>query len=176
MEDLRTPRSGCRHIEDTRPAYWLILGLVLAALSASAPPSFAQSGYLTRIPDSIDPSSGEVVVIDAARDVVRATIPMGENPINLAVTPDRTKVYVASYLSDQVYVIDPASNLIAAKFGLGFGMGHYLSRQMAVSPDGQKIYELNEYPGNMSVIHVASNTAPTAIGVGDHPTDLALRT
>ena len=113
------------------------------------------------------------MVIDVAKDVVRTTIPIGENPINLAVTPDRAKVYVASYLSDQVYVIDAASNAITAKFGLGFGMGHYLRRQMAVSSDGQKIYELNEDPGSVSVVDVAGNTAPTTIKVGD-PVDLAL--
>jgi YVTN family beta-propeller protein len=62
-------------------------------------------------------------------------------------------------------------NSIAAKFGLGFGRGRYLQRQMAVSPDGRKIYELNDY--SVSVVGVASNTVPTTIKVGD-PVDLAL--
>ncbi len=113
------------------------------------------------------------MVIDTVKDAVRTTIPIGESPINLAVTPDGAKIYVASYRSDQVYVIDAASNAIAAKFGLGFGAGYYLRRQMAVSPDGRKIYELNQYPGNVSVVDVASNTAPTTIKVGD-AVDLAL--
>jgi YVTN family beta-propeller protein len=127
-----------------------------------------------RIPDSIDPSSGEIVVIDTTSDIVRTTLPLGENPISLAVTRDRSKVYVSSYRSAHAYVIDPASNTITTKFNFSDDTSEYLFRPMVVTPDGRKLYELNGDNRGVSVVDVATDRESATIAVGERPDDLTL--
>jgi YVTN family beta-propeller protein len=47
-----------------------------------------------------------VSVIDTASNSVTATIPVGQRPWNMALTPDGTKLYVACGRSGAVTVID----------------------------------------------------------------------
>ncbi len=49
-------------------------------------------------------------VIDTSTNAVTATIPVGITPNNIAITPDGSEVYVANSGSNNVSVIDTASN------------------------------------------------------------------
>jgi YVTN family beta-propeller protein len=53
--------------------------------------------------------SNDVSVIDIATNTVTATIPVGTNPLGVAVTPDGSKVYVANFGDDNVSVINTAT-------------------------------------------------------------------
>jgi DNA-binding beta-propeller fold protein YncE len=55
-----------------------------------------------------DPVYGyyKVSVIDAASNLVVASIPVGDAPIGVAVAPDARRVYVANSASSSVSVID----------------------------------------------------------------------
>ena len=67
----------------------LATGLALAACPAEAAPFayVANNGY---------PGIGTVSVIDTANNTVVATVPVGLQPQQLAVTPDGTHVYVVN--------------------------------------------------------------------------------
>jgi len=51
-----------------------------------------------------------VSVIDTADNRVVATVPVGQRPWNMALTPDGRKLYVANGRSNSVSVIDTESN------------------------------------------------------------------
>jgi YVTN family beta-propeller protein len=52
-----------------------------------------------------------VSVIDTASNQVVATIPVGQRPWNMALTPDGKKLYVANGRSNSVSVIDTAKRV-----------------------------------------------------------------
>jgi YVTN family beta-propeller protein len=110
--------------------------------------------------------SNDVTVFDTATDTVVATIPVGLNPIRLAVTPDGRKVYVACIAADRVYVIDTASNTVLRNIAVQDGPAEVLA-----SPDGMRIYVPNSGEGggvgqSVSVIDVATDTVITNIPAG----------
>ena len=49
-------------------------------------------------------------MIDTATNTIVATIPVGQRPWNMAITPDGRKLYVANGRSGSVSVIDTQSN------------------------------------------------------------------
>jgi YVTN family beta-propeller protein len=129
----------------------LAMGLALAACPAEAAPFLyvANSGDAT------------VSVIDTATNmVVGSPIPVGGNPVGVAVTPDGTKVYVTNNNSSNVSVIKTATNTVVKTVPVGIGpIG------VAVTPDGTKVYVTNAV-GTVSVIHRPGNTVVATIPVG----------
>ena len=65
------------------------------------------------------PNPSVVSVIATATNTVIATIPLGGVSNGVAVTPDGRKVYVANSGSNNVFVIDTASNLVLAVVSVG---------------------------------------------------------
>ena len=65
------------------------------------------------------PNPSVVSVIATATNTVIATIPLGGESNGVAVTPDGRKVYVANSGSNNVFVIDTASNLVLAVVSVG---------------------------------------------------------
>ena len=61
-----------------------------------------------------DASSNTVSVIDTATNTVVATIPVGDHPFGIAITPDGTRAYVTDIISRTVSVIDTATNTVVA--------------------------------------------------------------
>src|SRR5262249_46478873 len=83
----------------------------------------------------------------------------------LAVTPDRSKVYVTNEAPGSVSVIATASNTVTATVGTGrkpYGV--------AVTPDRSKVYVAHAVTlGFVAVVATASNTVTPAIRVGEDP-------
>jgi len=74
-----------------------------------------------------------VSVIDTATNTVIATIPVGFEPVGVAVTPDGSKVYITNNNSSTVSVIDTVTNTVTATIPVGlFPFG------VAVTPDGSR--------------------------------------
>src|SRR5450631_821295 len=92
--------------------------------------------------------SNNVSVINTATNAVVATVSVGDEPSDLALTPDGSRAYVVntggmSFNGDTVSVIDTATNTVAATVAVGnapFGV--------AVTPDGSRAYVTN---GNSDV-------------------------
>jgi YVTN family beta-propeller protein len=58
-------------------------------------------------------------VIDTSSNEIVATIPVGERPWNMALTPDGAKLYVANGRSGTVSVIDTATDRRVADIPVG---------------------------------------------------------
>src|SRR5258708_6430333 len=90
----------------------LALALTLACLLAPAS-TRAQNAYIT------NQGSNTVSVIDTATNAVSATIPVGINPIGVAVNPDGSKIYVANLNARTVSVIDKVTNIVITTIPVG---------------------------------------------------------
>jgi YVTN family beta-propeller protein len=96
--------------------------LMLVSLAGASP--FA---YITNA------ESDNVSVIDTTTNKVTATIPVGSNPMGVAISPSGTKVYVINAHSNDVSVIDTATNIVITTVPVGSS-----PKGVAVSPNGKK--------------------------------------
>ena len=87
-------------------------------------------------------------------------MPVGSNPVGVAVKPDGTMVYVTNYGSNTVSVVRTATNTFAAAVGVGntpYGV--------AFTPDGKKAYIASMNSDNVSVIDTATSTVIATVDV-----------
>ena len=154
--------------------------LPLATVIASIPVGSSPSGvavtpdggkvYVTNTGTGESP--GTVSVISTATDTVIATITIDRGTAGtagsegVAVTPDGSKVYVASDdEAGSISVINTATNMVAAKFSDG-GVAPF---GVAVTGDGGQVYVANLLSNTVSVINAASDTVTATIPVGNFP-------
>ncbi len=103
--------------------------------------------------------SNTASVINTSTNSIKATIYGLNSPYGVAVTPDRSTVYVTNHGSsyfpgNTVSVINTSTNSIIAMVPVGNSpMG------VAVTLDGTKAYVVNDYDNNVSVI----NKQPTLL-------------
>jgi YVTN family beta-propeller protein len=100
--------------------------------------------------------------------VVIATITAGDGATYAAFTADGTTVYVANRNSDNVTVIDTATNTVITTITAGD------FPQFVVALDNTSIYVANSFSDELSVIDVATNTVVTTLTLGDFPRYMAL--
>jgi YVTN family beta-propeller protein len=104
--------------------------------------------------------------------MVTATIPVGNEPFGVSVTPDGSKVYVTNFASSTVSVIDTATDTVTTTIlpVSSFPAG------VTANPDGTKVYVANsqQFASNVSVIATATNTVIATIPVGEEPFGIAV--
>ena len=141
----------------------LAVGLGLMARPAAAAP-FAYVGV----------PGGTVSVIDTATTppAVVATVTVGPPPQRVAITPDGKHAYVTLFDSNNVSVIDTATNTVVATVTVGaFASG------VAVAPDGKHAYVTNGFSDTdsvISVIETTGNTVVATVTVGAFSSDVAV--
>jgi YVTN family beta-propeller protein len=135
--------------------------LVAASLALPAAGIAAPFAYIS------GNSSNQVKVIDTATNIVTATVPVGNGPLGVAVTPNGAKVYVANGNSNNVSVINTATNTVVATIGVGA-----LPWGVAVAPDGSRAYVANRLSASVSVINTATDTVIATIPIGANPLEL----
>ncbi|MEW6296069.1 MAG: beta-propeller fold lactonase family protein, partial [Candidatus Diapherotrites archaeon] len=106
--------------------------------------------------------------IDPSSDMVVKTIPVGNRPSAVAVTPDAKYAYIVNNYSHDVSVIDISSDVVISTITVG-------SRpwELAVRPDGRYVYVGNFSSHNISVIETSSNTVVSTIGGVRYPYGIA---
>jgi uncharacterized repeat protein (TIGR01451 family) len=135
-----------------------------AALVAAFSATLAQAQPFAYITNA---GSDTVSVIDTSTNTVTATVPVGNTPSGVAVTPDGAFVYVTNQFGDNVSVIDTSTNTVTAIVPVGdrpFGV--------AVTPNGALVYVANQ--GNVdsdtvSVIDTSTNMVVDTVTVGSGP-------
>lgn len=155
---------------ETRLFLSILLAITLSVFAATN--VFAEPfAYITNL------QSATVSVIDTSSNSVVATIPVGVNPIGVAVSPAATRVYVTNggayngtgFNGNTVSVIDTASNTVVQTI-TGVGPGPY---GVAINPAGTRVYVTNygptATPSTISVIDTSNNTVIAAIPVGIFP-------
>ncbi|MCC7028406.1 MAG: beta-propeller fold lactonase family protein, partial [Saprospiraceae bacterium] len=104
--------------------------------------------------------SDDVSVINTNTNIVIATIPVGDQPFGVSVSPDGTSVYITNTMSDNVSVINTASNSVIATIPVGDN-----PNGVSISPDGTKAYITNANSDNVSVMNTNTNTVIAIISV-----------
>jgi YVTN family beta-propeller protein len=144
----------------------LVPALALAALylAAASPVAHAGNGYV------VNHMSSSVSAIDTRTDQVVATIPVGDGPYGVAVSPDGRRAYVANHDSNTVSVIDIQTNGVVATIPVGKE-----PTAVAFTPDGSRAYVTNYGATTVSVVDTQTNQVIGApITVGSEPVALAI--
>lgn len=119
-------------------------------------------------------SSGYVAVISDINDKVIKNIPVGKDPVGLAINPFMNRLYVANtgenYISiiDYSYLNDFFSEYTKAVFAGNNSTG------IAFNPNDNKIFVANEFDNTVSVINATSDKLITKIPVGDRPMSISV--
>jgi len=112
--------------------------------------------------------AGIGVLLQALR-VPRLVFVLGMAVLSIAAQA-QTFAYVADLGSNNVSVIDTASNIVVATVGVG-----NLPVAVAITPDGTRAYVTNKFSNTVSVIDTASNTlVATVVGLGSGPSGVAI--
>ena len=142
--------------------------------------------YVTNHVSTIDGSNfpaSAVSVIDTGRNTVVATIPVGQFPNGVAITPDGTHAYVANQGDGTVSVIDTARNNVVATIPVGAGPVGVAITSDGTHPSGHDdrpyqplAYVTNLVDNTVSVIDTARNKVVATIPVGAEPFAVAFAT
>lgn len=146
-----------------------VLALLVAAVGVLAvvpAASAARHAYVTNSGD------GTVSVLDAVGNGVVATIAVGGEPVDAAITPDGGRAYVANKGSNAVDLIDTATNAKTATIAVGKEpLG------IAITPNGGLAYVSNSGDGTVSVIDIGAGAVSGGpIAVGKEPDGVAVST
>jgi YVTN family beta-propeller protein len=112
----------------------------------------------------------EVMVVNLTTRLVEFSIPVGDLPSDLALSPDESTIYVTNTTSGTVSVIDTASNTVVDTIPVG-------AAPAAVDFDltATEAYVANSGEPTVSVIDVASGMETQRVTVAAGPGELELR-
>jgi YVTN family beta-propeller protein len=144
-----SPDGSRAYVTDGNTSVWVVdtqSRAVVATIPAGTSPEgivISPSGknvYVTAVTCGAPPCVASVEVIDTATIAVTATIPIGNTTSvqlsGVAISPDGTRVYVASGSSNQVWAIDTSTNSVAAVIHTA----NSGSADLSISPDGTRVY------------------------------------
>lgn len=86
---------------------------------------------------------------------------VSHHPINLAQTPDGTRLVVIDDQSNQAWILDTNANVVMANLGVGSSPAW-----IVMSPDSKTAYVLNKGSNDITVINLVDNTVTTTMAVG----------
>jgi YVTN family beta-propeller protein len=135
-----------------------------------------------------DERGGSVVVVDPQARRVLARIAVGKRPRGIAVSVDRTRVYVALSGSpiggpnvdesklpppdrryDGIGVVDLRTQRLVSTYQSGAD-----PEAFALSPDGRSLYVSNEDSGGLSAVDLVSGKVRASVAVGSEPEGVAV--
>jgi YVTN family beta-propeller protein len=151
-----------------------VRGTAALLLALASAPAAAAQGPLLYVSNEL---SRDVSVVDAATRRVVATIPVGERPRGIQLSPDGRQVYVA--LSDDqptvqsgrdaIAVIDVRTRRVVARYPVGTD-----PEQFGVTPDGATLYASNEDAGTASATDLRTRKTVATLVVGIEPEGVAV--
>lgn len=122
------------------------------------PSDFREYAWVT------DGGSNAVTVLDLINMVSAKTVPVGADPVAVAVNPKSNDVYVVNSGSGTVSVIDAATNRVTATVAV-----HRQPVSIDVNAEGTRAYVANAGSNNVSVLDLGSLREIATIGVGESP-------
>ncbi|WP_185921851.1 beta-propeller fold lactonase family protein [Streptomyces sp. WAC06614] len=154
-----------------------------SAMERGASPALPVGEYAFIVNSDIPHGArGSLAIVDTATDRTVKTVSEGldENPESVAVWPDGSTAYVASFgdvtkapAPQSVSVVDVAEGRVVARIPVGVR-----PEKIVLSPDGSRAYVVNSGaladPGGVSVIDTASRRVVDTLPVGANPNDMAL--
>jgi YVTN family beta-propeller protein len=117
-------------------------------------------------------NGGAVEVFDRVNRTRVETVPLNVvQTRGLAVTPDGARLYVSTYGSQSVKVVDLASSSVIATVPLP---GNALPLTVEVTPDGRLVYVAAPFTNSVAVIDTQTNTLVTSVALGAAAYSLAI--
>lgn len=86
------------------------------------------------------------------------------SPSEMAFSPDGHSLYIVCERSNELLILDTATNKITARVPVG-----RLPRNLALSNDGKQVFVVNSWEDTVSVIDVATKTVTRTIATGAEP-------
>lgn len=117
---------------------------------------------------ALDSESVAVIAADSNRIV--ATIKVGKEPRRVIFTPDRRRIFVSSEVSDEITIIDPATDKVVDRMKSG---GHG-PRTMVYLPDHNTMLVTNVDDDTVSFIKTGTKEVDLTIGAGGSPQRIEL--
>jgi YVTN family beta-propeller protein len=114
-------------------------------------------------------ASGSVIVVDAAKRVKVAEIPVGGQATDLVFSPDGTRAYVTSRLNDSVVVIDVATRKVLRGFPVADE-----PHGIAIDPAGRTLFVMGTAFDAVSVVDVATGKETKRLAASRNPWSPAL--
>jgi YVTN family beta-propeller protein len=105
----------------------------------------------------------------AGNALIIANVNVGHYPQGVALTLDESRVYVPNLYSNNVSVIDTATNNVTGNISVGSE-----PTGIAITPNGKSVYVTNYGSDNVSVIDTSTDTVITSINVGSRPDAIAV--
>lgn len=114
-------------------------------------------------------STGHLDIIKSSSDKKIKSIPLKTNVFDVAVTPDGSELYAASYQDNKVFIIDLKTNKTTKTLKLKDSPA-----KIAFRPDGSKAY-ITHYASNyFSIIDTKQKKVVKTVKVGKHPAVIAV--
>lgn len=113
-----------------------------------------------------DTGSDAIEIIDVAQGNIfsRILLNPGDEPWQLALTPDGSTLVAVNAGSRALSVIDTQSKYEMRRIGVGEG-----PTSVVMDPDGVRAYVMNSLSNSISVVEISKNQAPFAIRVDETP-------
>ena len=151
---------GSRPTKVAWPALLALLALLAFCSSASARDAYvANSG------------NGTVSVIDTSKNAVVGAIPVGGEPVDVAITPNGLNAWVVDAAGNSVSVIDTRTrSVVQGPISVGLA-----PRGIAITPNGGRVYVTNSGEDTVTVLSTATfGTVGAPIPVGPEPDGVAI--
>lgn len=146
------------------------LGTVVAGLAGFSGPIATDASGPAWTAYVVNAGSNSVTPIDTATNTVSGgAIPVGSEPMSIAITPDGKTAYVVNEGSDNVTPIITQYNLAESPISVGSGPG-----VVAIAPDGKTAYVSDTTSNAVTPIDIATNTTKPWIPVGEDPEGIAI--
>ncbi|MDA0334781.1 MAG: beta-propeller fold lactonase family protein [bacterium] len=141
-----------------------VLGFVSVGALAEGPYGIATSGDRVYVTDL---NADEVLVV--AGGTVVSRIPVNGGPRSLATSADGTSLYVTSFNSGDLTIIDTARDVVEAVISMPVSG----SFAIAIGPDGDRAYVTAHDDGVVIVVDLTSRQVSATIQVGADPRGLS---
>ena len=139
------------------------MGAVAAALSLAAGASEAREIYVS------NEKGNSITIVDGDKLAVVATVPVGNRPRGIALSPDGKWLYICASEDDTIEIMDTATRQIVGTLPSGPD-----PEVIVISRDGSVIYAANEDDNMVTAVDVASRTVLSEIPVGVEPEGMAV--
>lgn len=114
---------------------------------------------------------GNVTLIDRIKGEVLGTILVGRQPRGIAVSPNRSRVYVANFGSGTVSVVDPRIRELVNDLRLQQGSEPV---DLAVSSKGSPLYLVNRFSANLLILDGLGGGLEESLPLGRAPGQILL--
>ncbi|HWE62276.1 MAG TPA: cytochrome D1 domain-containing protein [Chloroflexota bacterium] len=113
---------------------------------------------------AMDYAGNQVAVIDAIRQRIVTTIPVGLGPVHATFSADGKRAWVTNFLSNEVSVIDVPAHRVLTTIGVGLH-----PHGLAISPDGRQVWVACSGAGALYVLDAHRNTILEQVPAGIQP-------